>query len=213
MYGHVGQFDKMADDLDRLIQFTPGDHILYMEAACARLYLGQTERYRDLCKRMLQRFASVPDARVHDRVAKTCLTGPNSIDDIGAVIGIARSNIDPGYLKTVPGRGDVEALFRLCAAMAEYRGEHYEPCLDLLNEDTQRKLGIESRATALLFRAMAFRKLKQDTEASAELGKALPLFTHISSPSADVIDPDETLQDWLIAQTVLRETEALFAGG
>jgi serine/threonine protein kinase len=212
MYGHVGQFDKMADDLDRLIQFTPGDHMLYMEAACTRLYLGQTEKYRDLCKRMLQRFAAFPDARIHDRVAKTCLTGPHSIDDIRPVIGIARANIDPAYLKTVPGRGDVEALFRLCAAMAEYRGENYQQCLDLLNEDTQRKIGIEPRATALLFRAMAYRKLKQETEANTELGRALPLFNRMPSPAADVIDPTDTMQDWLIAQAVRREAESLLAG-
>jgi tetratricopeptide (TPR) repeat protein len=211
MYGHVGKFAEMAADLERLIRFAPGDHLLYMEAACARLYLGDDSGYRDLCQRMLRRFGASPDARVHDRVAKTCLAGPGSMDNLGPVIGIARFNIDATFLKTVPGATEVTPLFRLCAAMAEYRAGKFQQCLDLLDEPTQKGLSIEPRATAHLFRAMSYRRLKDDAEAHSAVDQARALFARISPPTADLIDPDATIQDWLIAQSVRREAEAMIA--
>ena len=97
----VGRFAQTAADLDKLITLTPDDHILYMQAACVHLYLGDQEAYRNLCERMFERFAKNPDARVHDRIAKTCLAGPNAVKDLTPIANMARSNIAPQTLEKV----------------------------------------------------------------------------------------------------------------
>ena len=212
MYAQVGQFRQMAADLDRLIRVSPDEPLLYMEAACAYLYLGDETAYRNLCQRMLQRFGASTALVVHDRVAKTCLAGPRSVPDLAPVLGMARSNIDPAVLKTLEHPDLFTKLFRLCAAMAEYRSGHPQTVLDILDDSTCNQLAIEPKATALLFRAMAHHALKDQKAARLQFGAAQSLFSRVASPTAEIIEPDATIQDWFIAQTVRKEAEKLIAG-
>jgi tetratricopeptide (TPR) repeat protein len=208
----VGKFDRMAADVDKLIRLTPDDHLLYMQTACVHLYIGDVAGYRDLCGKMLQRFGNSTDARVHDRIAKTCLAGADSMNDLIPVVEMARTNIKPEVLKSVPAAGEVAGLFRLCAGMAEYRTGNYQGALDDLDSATEPRLSIEPRATAVLFRAMAMYRLHQADAARAELERAGEMFKKISSPDADVVEADATIQDWLICQVVRREAEGLISG-
>jgi len=213
MYSETGQFSSMAADLERLISVTPGNEILYMQAACAKLYLGDETGYRVLCQRMFDRFGASTDARVRDRLSKTCLVGPTSLKDIGPVVGMARMNIDPQYLKRVSGGKELTPLFKLCAAMAEYRSGNFQACLDDINDIPVDGPGIEPRATIVLMGAMAHHGLKHDEQARDALARARPLFAAMSAPTADVIDSSSTIQDWLIAQVIRREAETLISGG
>jgi hypothetical protein len=161
---------------------------------------------------MLRRFGSSTDARVHDRIAKTCLAAPDSMNDLTPVVEMARNNIKPDVLKNVPAAGEVTGLFALCAAMAEYRVGNYQGVLDDLGGQTESRLGPEPRATAVIFRAMAMHRLHQTDQARAELDRALEIMKKISSPAAPIIEPDATIQDWLICQIVRREAEGLISG-
>jgi len=208
----VGKFDMMAGDLDKIISLTPGDHLLYMQSACAHLYIGDENGYRDLCRRMLRRFGNSADVLVHDRIAKTCLAGPDSMNDLTPVVEMARDNNKPGALKNVPAAGALTGLFALCAGMAEYRIGNYQAALDDLGDKTESRLGIEPRATAVLFAAMAKYRMHHVDEARAELDRAHEMMKKISSPTAPIIEPDATIQDWLICQVVCREANGLIAG-
>ena len=232
MAAKIGRFQDAAADLDKFIQLSPEEHVAYMQDACIHLYIGDEAGYRDLCQRMLQRFGKSTDARVHDRIAKTCFAAPGALNDLAPVLQMARANVSPEVLKNVPGAQDVAGLFTLCAAMAEYRAGNYQRVIDLLNNlmvvlvptphnqqpsvptDTavENRLSIEPRATAVLFRAMAKYRLHHEDEARRELERAHSVFKRISAPDADVIDPDATLQDWLICQIARREADALIGG-
>ena len=172
----------MAGDLDKIISLTPGDHLLYMQSACAHLYIGDENGYRDLCRRMLRRFGNSADVLVHDRIAKTCLAGPDSMNDLTPVVEMARDNNKPGALKNVPAAGALTGLFALCAGMAEYRIGNYQAALDDLGDKTESRLGIEPRATAVLFAAMAKYRMHHVDEARAELDRAHEMMKKISSP-------------------------------
>jgi serine/threonine protein kinase/tetratricopeptide (TPR) repeat protein len=209
--GEVGKFDVMAADLDKVIRLTPDAHLLYMQSACAHLFIGDEAGYRDLCRRMLRQFSRESDARVHDRIAKTCLAGPDSMNDLTPVVEMAQTNIKPEVLKNVPAPGEVTMLFRLCAGMAEYRVGNYQGALDDLDDATVSRLSIEPRATAVLFRAMAKYRMHHADEARPELDRAHEMFTKISSPNAPVIEADATIQDWLICQAVRREADGLIS--
>ena len=134
------------------------------------------------------------------------------MNDLAPVVEMARNNIKPEVLKNVPAAGEVTGLFALCAGMAEYRTGNYQAALDDLGEKTESRLGIEPRPTAVFFRAMAFYRLGKTDRARGELDRAQELMKKVSSPTAPVIEPDATIQDWLICQIVRREAEGLIAG-
>jgi serine/threonine protein kinase/tetratricopeptide (TPR) repeat protein len=205
-HARLGQFREAAADFDKLIQLSPDDPMLYMQAACARLYLGDQSAYRDLCHRMLERFGKSTDWQVRDRVAKTCLAGPSAVDGAEPLLQLARANLAPSAPK------ELSALFHLCGGMAEYRASDYPQAAALLRQSIDLHLSVESRATALAFLAMARYRLHDEAAARAALQEAHALFEQkISGPTDDVIDPDETFQDWLICQSARREADQLIS--
>jgi serine/threonine protein kinase/tetratricopeptide (TPR) repeat protein len=212
----VGRFPQFAADLDRLIVITPEDLLLYMQSACAHAYVGDQAGYRDVCRRMMQRFSRSTELQSRDKIAKTCLLAPGALDDLVPVVEMARSIVSPEALKKLPDRvpsaGDLIGLFQLCAAMADYRTGNYQQVLDSLGETTEGHLSIEPRATAVLLRAMANYRLHREADARSELERAHTMFQRIAQPDADVIEPSTTIQDWLICQTVRHEAEGLIAG-
>jgi tetratricopeptide (TPR) repeat protein len=200
----LGRFRDVAADFDRLIELSPDQHMLYMEAACAHLYMGDQAAYRDLCRRMLQRFGKSTDWQIRDRVAKTSLAGPAAVDDIEPILQMARSNLEPSAPK------ELSALFHLCGGMAEYRAGNYQQAAALLGQSIDLHLSLEPRATALSFLAMSNYRAHNQAAARAALEEAHALIgQRISSPTADVIEPDATLQDWLICQIARREADQL----
>jgi hypothetical protein len=213
----VGRFQRAAADMDKLIAINPDDLLLYMLSACAHAYTGDQAGYRDVCKRMVQRFSKTNDLPSRDKIAKSCLLAPGALDDLVPVVEMARSMVSgPSSTQLpdkVPSAGNLNGLFQLCAAMADYRTGNYQQALDRLGESTQRQLGIEPRATAVLFRAMADYRLHHEDDARSELERAHTMFERIARPDADVIEAAATIQDWMICQIVRREAEQLISGG
>ncbi len=206
---HIGRFPQMAADLDKLVTINPNDQVLCMTDACVHLFLGEKSAYRDMCRRMLQRFGKESDPRVHDKIAKTCLAAPDAVSDMSPILKMARENASPQVLDKDPAARDLVGFFKLCAGMAEYRAANYQAALDQLDSTTESHLTIEPRATALCYRAMAMFRLGQPQQARAELDRAAPIFQKISAPDADWIEEDSSIQDWLIFQITRREAEAL----
>jgi hypothetical protein len=97
----------------------------------------------------------------------------------------------------------------MCAAMAEYRAGNYQATLEQLDSDTESRLSVEPRATAICLRAMARVRLGEKENARSELARAHALFPETSSPDAPVIESNTTIQDWLICQIIRREADAL----
>src|SRR6185437_11109991 len=120
-------------------------------------------------------------------------------------------NLDAATLQADHELAQVVPYFHLCGALAQYRAGNYQHALDLLDQTTQSKLDADSRASALLLRAMSAHFLKNEPDAQADLSGARDLFAKTSDPAADIIEPKATIQDWLIAQTLRREADALFA--
>src|SRR5437588_217425 len=81
-----------------------------------------------------------------------------------------------------------------------------------LDQSTESRVPLESRATTVLFRAMARFRLHQQDEAQRDLDRGHDMLKRIPGPGADVIEFATTIQDWLICQIARREAEGLIAG-
>ena len=217
----VGRFGQAMVDYDKIIQVIPADPVPYMQSACAHLYHGDTARYRELCRRMLDRFGNSTDPRTRDKVAKTCLLAPAATDDPAALQKLARANVAQGAGEDLAARyqlapgapQDLTALYQLCDGMAEYRSGDFQRSVEMLEKSVASGLRVEPRATALSFEAMAKHRLHQDEQAKADLDRAHALLEkEIARPDADIIQFDSTVQDWLICQIARREADELIIG-
>ena len=211
----LGRFQQFVADTDKLIALNPDDHMLYMQSACAHLYIGDGAGYRDLCGRMLKRFSRSTEAPIHDRIAKTCLAAPDAVKELAPVLEMARANVKPDAGDSNTPRlsvRDLAGLFRLCAGMAEYRAGQFKAALDDLDESTESRVPIEPQATTVLFRAMARFRLNQQDEAQRDLERAHEILKRIPGEGADVIEFATTIQDWLICQVARREADSLIRG-
>jgi tetratricopeptide (TPR) repeat protein len=204
----VAHFRQAMADYDRIIAITPDDYIPYLFSGYAHLIVGDESGYRDLCRRMLERFGQSTDPATRDRVSKACFVAPSAVNDLGLPLQFARDNV---ALRTA-GSHEVP-FYQLCAGMAEFRAGNYRQAADWLEKPSELPLPLEAKATSMLFLAMARFRLHQNAEARAELGRADEIFdTRICRADAGLITWDASLMDWLICQIVRREADQLMLG-
>jgi serine/threonine-protein kinase len=132
------------------------------------LYLGNETEYRHACQDLLRRFGGTTDPQVAERTGRACLLlppGPDVLRQAEALIDRALSADRIKLPWQLP-------YFRFAKALAEYRREHHDRALALLDADTQSVLG---PAPGLLL-AMVECRLGQTDNARHSLNTAISAF-------------------------------------
>jgi serine/threonine protein kinase/tetratricopeptide (TPR) repeat protein len=209
-YGGRGLWRKAAEDYAAAYRVQPGAHE-GMVLAIVLAQIGQADRYRDLCRQLLDRFAATSWNMDADATLKACcLLGP---DPIGEPARLAR-------LAEVAAAGDPTQpwyeFFLLAKGMYEYRTGRFDVAVTScrasrrqITADTQYAEPLAAAAGAI--EAMALERSGDAAGARAALVEAKKLIDgKVLVLSDDRFD--DSWINWLVAQRFYGEAESLFAG-
>jgi tetratricopeptide (TPR) repeat protein len=174
----------------------------WLACACSLVQAGDTEGYRKLCDRMLNRFGQSGDVHQIAFLAHICVLAPNALADSGRVVQLAeqRSSMT----------ADIELhrhWSRHILGLAYYRAGQFEKAVATL-EAGQIEPGLpsETQASNWLALAMCRHRLGQDGKAAAALETARAILPsarpELGLETVIVQIPQILLHE---AETVLRE--------
>lgn len=195
--------DTAAETLATLLERDPGDHGNWCVSAALRARAGDTDRFRRLCRRMLDRFRGSQDPVVAARTAKYCLLLPMP----------GPEQEDAGRLAEQAVAGATGPLRRQAGAaegLADYRRGRFADALAAI--DKAQALDGDGDWNLQVFagcvRSMALMRLGSRDEARAALMKASGLYRS-NVQQATALDPGTFWADLLICEVLHREAEAL----
>jgi hypothetical protein len=203
-YARQARWDMAAETLANLVEKNPDDHWNWCLAACVTARSGNTDRYRRLCRLMLDRYRETSDPDIAERISKSCSLLPH----IGAeqqqasrlaerAVAIAHAGVKPW---TLAAKG-----------LADYRRERFADALADIQE-SRTSLGRSGQwnfeVPVRCVRAMALLRLGRRDVARADLESASTLWRS-SAPQTMAVDPGQYWTDLLICEILHREAEAV----
>jgi len=209
-YARRGRWQECAKDMLARIELLPQDPVPWLPPAVAMLLAGDTEGYRSLCRRMVERYRGTQDARDAGLVLKVCLLLPGSSPD-GLPREILQKSLDRGEIK------DWKLPWSEAArGLAAYRaGDYPEAVLWSSKVEAQAHDG-RCGALAFLVRAMAEQQLHRPGAAHRSFAVAAPLIPEELQTlgSRDLtgkvpVGSNVINHDWLVAEILRREAEEL----
>jgi WD40 repeat protein/serine/threonine protein kinase len=203
-----GLWKEAAAVLAGVIELDPSDHLAWYHQSVLLIELRDIEGYRRVCREMLARF-SEPNGppNVAERTAKTCLLMPDAVRDLQPVLKLADV-----ALTGTEAHGDYR-WFLLARGMADYRAGRFVEAIDRLKKVLSPSIivNLYRDTMAHLFLAMAHQKLGKSDEARSALDRARELVAQ-KFPKPDGVGLDDSWDDWLRCQIVLREAEKVVEG-
>jgi serine/threonine-protein kinase len=197
-YARSGDWNNAAAECARLVELAPANHWNWYEHAVLRLQIGDADGYRRACREMLDRFSETDQAEIAERVAKTCLLMPDSVNDPERVHKLVR-RAENGKHSPYPH------YFHRLDALADFRAGRYAEAGAVLNSLAAEAGSFGHDAATFALLAMVQHHLGKADEARAALAK-----------SGALLDRGRPFQsswwDWLHAQVHYREAEVLVNG-
>jgi tetratricopeptide (TPR) repeat protein len=203
VHARLARRDTAEETLATLLERNPGDHSNWCVSAALRARSGDTDRYRRLCRRMLDRFRGSQDRVVAARTAKYCLLlplpGPEQ-EDAGRLAEQAIAG----------ATGQHRRWAGAAQGLADYRGGRFADAVAAIDK-AQAADGDgdwDLQVFAGCVRSMALIRLGRRDEARAAVIKASGLYRS-NVQQATALDPGEFWADQLICEVLHREAEAL----
>jgi serine/threonine-protein kinase len=203
-YASWGQWDKAAAAFTRRLDRDPSDHWDWFCAALLSLQRGDAAAHRQLCRRMLEKFAAMDDPLVAERLAWVCLLTSGKSDENGRPAQLAERAIKAG--------GEPSALkrFQQSKALVEYRQGRAEGALQWIEKSRAQSAGALDRCLepmSLLVAALAQHRLGHAPDSLQALDQARRLLDRLPAPGQP--DYEGSWTDWVICQALRREAETL----
>jgi tetratricopeptide (TPR) repeat protein/tRNA A-37 threonylcarbamoyl transferase component Bud32 len=197
-----GRLKDAADLYARGLKFDPDPHWQWYQLAVLYLSVGDVERYRGVCREMLDRFEkraeTVPQAAEIN--AKTCALMPRSVPDFSRVERLAdrlMSEKEHTYFRH----------FVLTKGLVDHRAGRHTQAVESLHRYGPNAGGTHWDATAFAALAMAQHGLDDHDQARSALGAARAI---IAAKPADGMSGPYWF-DWLHCEILCREAEQLLA--
>jgi eukaryotic-like serine/threonine-protein kinase len=207
-YVAVGQWDKAAADYDGSVELDPKNHETWRLAAYARLAYGDVQGYRRTCSEIVARFGQTTDPVTAERTAKICSLAPEAVTDFGLVEQLAQRSV------TGTQKHEYYRFFVLAKGLTEYRAGRDADAVTWLNRFAPSGGGEHWDATAFAALAMAQSRLGRTNEANDALTKANAILAgKMPDPSQGRPFGAGDWHDWLMADRLYREAEALLTKG
>jgi serine/threonine protein kinase/tetratricopeptide (TPR) repeat protein len=204
VHARLGRWDLAAETLAMLLERNPEDHGHWCLAAALRARAGDPDRYRRLCRQMLDRFRETNDPAIAERAAKYCLLLPSS--------GPERQDANQLAERAVAGTtGRLRQWARAAKGLADYRAGRFADALvaiDNAEAATGGRGDWNFEVPAGCVRAMALLCLGRRDEARAALEKVSGLY-RANAPQTIAPDPGWFWPDLLICDILHGEAEAL----
>jgi Flp pilus assembly protein TadD len=200
-----GQFAEAAADLVRVREVNPDDHEVWHQLAALLVASGQFDVYREHCRSSVERFGSTADPHTAERIAKDCLSLPDSGADLDVVAKMADTAAAVTNHRSTP-------WFQLVKGLAEYRQGRFAGAVEWTNKVlTETGKESERDVGAYMVLAMAHHQLKQTDEARAALDRG----AEIERTKLPKLESGNIGGNWLnciIAHALMREAKALIEG-
>jgi tetratricopeptide (TPR) repeat protein len=203
-YQALGRWDEALAACCRAIALDPDDHDAWNHAASLWARTGDRARYRDHCRRMLDRFGPTTDPPIAERTAKACLILPLGGPEQAAACDLADRTI------TMAQGHWVQPWAEATRGLAAYRRGHFADAVAWADRCLARGPGSWNRELlAHLVRGMALSRLGRLDKARAALARASDLYrTKVANPGGRAEGGD--WHDQVICEVLRRETEADF---
>ena len=205
MWARTGRWKEAAADFLKLIELEPENHENYHLLAPLLVQSGDLDAYRRHCAQIVERFGKTNDPAIAERMAKDCLILPSSGADLDAVAEMADSAIAAG-----PDHWGA-TFFQFAKGLSEYRQGHFTSAVQWMQKVLAMPGEFEFRdAQAYLVLAMAHHQLNQADEARAALAEGSAIIEAKPKVGSGALGVD--WNDWLIADALRREAQALIEG-
>ena len=201
MFG-AGQWAILHGDIEHALQWytramelRPDIDAGWSHTADVLAYLGKTEEYQALCRRMWEKFAATS---MVDEAAKHSMLMPDPEHQI---------QIAGQYQKLrTPRKAELDVGKAILAGAAEYRTGNFQAAIDRMSVTLRISNCLSERVTAHAFIAMAHHQLGHRIEAEESLLRTSAL------PRLGEDPRGETPGRLLTALVVVREAEAMIHG-
>jgi tetratricopeptide (TPR) repeat protein len=199
----TGKLEDAALTLEEILRRRPGDDFTRYQGAALHLYLGNEQRYQELCRELLHNSRNANDPPTAERAAKVCLATPHRLEDRQEAFERAERAVRLGA-----GHPFLH-WFELARGMSAYRQGDWDDSLPWLDRSLQ---GGDANCSLIAetFRAMALRRLGRSQEAAAALSSAdahfLQLKNDLDRMNLGAYGPN--WHDVLLYHVVRREAES-----
>jgi hypothetical protein len=208
-----GRSHDAACDLEQVIQTTPSNHWPWFVSTPLLVQTGETAKYRAQCTEMLRRFSDTTDPDIAERVAKTCLLLPSTLDPEDSILAANLADNSVALSK----KGELAPYRRMGKGLAEYRRGRFASAsetIDLLQMELSEPANAGSyddcRACACFISAMAHHQLKETNRARAGLNLGREIVrTKLVSADGKYLTPAW----WSVLMTQILMSEAAKTGG
>jgi serine/threonine protein kinase/Flp pilus assembly protein TadD len=200
----LGKPEDAAAAYDRAIALDPNDYAAWNHAAILWAESGDRARYRQHCRRILDRFGQTTDPAIAERTARACLVLPLRGPEQKAAGGLADRAV-------AMAQGHwVQPWAEATRALAAYRLEQFADAVAWADRCLSRKPAIWIRELpAHLVRAMALARLDRRDEAVAALARASDLYRTQVANQGNQAGGGDSL-DQVICEALRHEAEAYF---
>jgi eukaryotic-like serine/threonine-protein kinase len=205
LYAQLGHWEKAAGTFDRATDLEPTNRDRAMYAAALHAAAGNLAGYRRTCAQMVKQFGEATDAQTAERTAKACLLMPDvlSADDFDRVQRLAERAV------TGTEKHGYYGYFAMAKGLADYRAGRYAEAIKWMQLATPNVNGTHWDATKFAVIAMAQHGLGHADEAAAALASAEAILTKMPDPVKGQLFRADDWHDWVHAQVLCREAEAL----
>ncbi len=164
LYARLGLWDLAAGDFARECELREPDATRrWYHHALLRLSVGDADGYRNVCRRMRERFRRTTNPYFATEVIRTSLLAPNPDADLTQLVDLATHALSNDS-------GTWYCLYLLGAA--QYHAGQYEPAVRRLRESLLAHPDWTGRAISYPVLAMAYHRLGQTAEARQALDAA-----------------------------------------
>jgi tetratricopeptide (TPR) repeat protein len=200
----LGRWNDAAAAFDVALASDPTSHDSWC-AAALHAAVGDLEGYRRTCRGMLGRFGDAGQPQAAGRTARACLLLPGALDaaDFDRVQRLAERAV------TGTGKDPSYRSFVLAKGLADYRAGRHADAVTWLQRFAPDPNGAPSDATAFAVLALAQHGLGRAEEARASLAGARAILTTMPDLAKGRPLDAGNWQDWVHAQVLGREAEAL----
>ena len=205
-YAQLGRWGEAIAAYDRGVELDPTNYDRWCLAAALHAGAGDVEGYRRTCRGMLKRFGATDHAQPAERITKACLLLPDALSaaDFERVQQLA------GLAVTGTEKDGYYHFFMMSKGLADHRAGRYAEAVKCLERFPANADGTHWDATKLAVLALAHYRLGDTKEAEAALAKSKAILAQkMPDPAKGRLFGDRDWHDWLHAQILCREAEAL----
>jgi serine/threonine protein kinase/tetratricopeptide (TPR) repeat protein len=171
-YAELGRWDDAIGDFTTLVKEQPDEASAWTWQALAQLGKGDTDGYRQVCKGMLERFASSKEENVVALVALTATLLPESGVKPESLVRLARQSV---------AANPKSSVFNQTLGAALYRAGDFKGAVAALNKASEVE-GKGGEADTQLFLALANHRQGNTRQAGQWMARALKHIEGAKSP-------------------------------